>query len=741
MKKALVLLTFVCLLKGLQAQKNFQQAPIQLKRISEPIVLDGKLDEQTWFEGQPAKNFWQYFPKDSVRNDVDTEIYMAYDDKRLYIGAICHSVGNDYIVPSLRRDYRAGGSDNLTFLIDPFLDRTNAFVFGMNPLGVNREALVSNGGRDPGDDWDDSWDNKWQGESYIGDGYWSCELAIPFSTLRFKEGENRWNFNSYRFDTQSNTRSSWNRIPQNQIITSLAFMENMVWEEPLQKPGKNISIIPYITGGYDQNFEEKEDPEYNFNVGGDAKVAITPGLNLDLTFNPDFSQVEVDRQVINLDRFEVFFPERRQFFLENADLFGRFGDSRINPFFSRRIGSAKVYDEEGEEVIISNSIHYGARLSGKLDNNWRIGLLNMQTVSDGEYDLPSYNFTVAALQRKLFSRSNVGLIMVNKQALGNTDSSDLYNPFDRVVGLDYNIASSDNKWLGKVFYQQALTAEDKEQQWAHGAQLEYRIRKFSFQWEHQYVGENFQPEVGFVPRTDFFRISPQARLFFYPSGKITEHGPGLQTTMIWQPGFGKSDHRMELFYNLSFRNTSRLRFTLQHQYTHLFDPFDPTRTDSQELAENTDYNYFSFRAFYNSDGRKPFNFRFEPQIGQFFNGFRATLRGSFNYRYQPFGEIALSYNYSYIDLPEPYATTSLILVGPRIDFTFSKSIFLTAFIQYNSQAENLNINTRFQWRFAPVSDFFLVYTDNFGAYDDNGIDRFGARNRGIVAKLTYWLNL
>lgn len=735
MKKTFLCIACLFFISTILAQKDYSQSPIHLKRVQGPITIDGKLEEKSWFEGQAAKNFWQYFPKDSILNDVATEIYMAYDDRFLYIGAICHSIGPDYIVPSLRRDYRAGGNDNLTFLIDPFQDRTNAFVFGMNPLGVNREALVSNGGRDPRDDWDSSWDNKWKGESYIGDGYWSCELAIPFSTLRFKEGETIWNFNAYRFDTQSNTRSSWNRIPQNQIITSLAFMEKMIWEEPLKKPGKNISVIPYVTGGVNQNFEEGESPDYDFNFGGDAKIGITSGLNLDLTANPDFSQVEVDRQVINLSRFEVFFPERRQFFLENSDLFGRFGESRVNPFFSRRIGSARVEDENGDQFTVSNPILYGARLSGKLDNNWRLGVLNMQTAAEQEYHLPSYNFTVASLQRKLFSRSNIGMVFVNKQALGSTDSSDLYNPYNRVFGLDYNIASSDNRWLGKVYYQQVFTPNEGNEEFATGGRLEYRTRRISVQWQHRYVGDDFDAEVGFVPRTNVFRISPEVRLFFYPGGKLNEHGPGLQTTYVFQPGFGKSDHRIELYWNGSFKNTSRLRFTLQHQYTYLFDSFDPTRSDSEQLPAETEYNYFSFRASYNSDRRKAFNYRIDPQFGQFFNGYQATLRGSFNYRYQPFGEIALSYNYSYIDLPDPYASTSLFLIGPRIDLTFSKSVFLTTFIQYNNQIDNVNVNARFQWRFAPVSDFFLVYTDNFASND------FTVKTRGIIAKLTYWLNI
>ena len=305
---------------------------------------------------------------------------MCYDDANLYIAAKCYSEGSNYIVPSLKRDYRAGGSDNITFLIDPFGDRTNAFVFGINPYGVLREALIANGGSQIRRDWDDSWDAKWRGKAQIYDGYWVGELAIPLKSIRFQEGSQNWRFNSYRFDTQGNENSSWVRIPQNQWIINLAFMGNMIWEEPLKKQRTSISVIPYLAGSSIQDFEEGQTkPDFDWNVGGDAKVSITSGLNLDLTFNPDFSQVEVDRQVTNLSRFEIFFPERRQFFLENADLFQDFGHPFLaRPFFSRRIGIAR---DTATGVHLQNPIQYGARLSGRLDRDTRIGLLNHHLIT------------------------------------------------------------------------------------------------------------------------------------------------------------------------------------------------------------------------------------------------------------------------------------------------------------------------------------------------------------------------
>ncbi len=718
------------------------QPPIFLKETTEEIVIDGELSEEAWYSGTPATNFWENFPSDSVQAEYQTEIYMTYDEEYLYIGAICHSPGDEFIVPSLRRDYSFSDNDNVTFLIDPFQDRTNAFVFGINALGVMREALISNGGQDRGS-WNSSWDNKWRGESKIFGDFWSCEMAIPFSTLRYNKGEQEWFFNCYRNDTQSGTRSSWNRIPQNQIIMSLAYMSPMIWETPLEKTGSNISLIPFLTGSYNHTFMDEvddelvrvqEDPVYDSGIGGDAKIALTPGLNLDLTVNPDFSQVEVDEQQLDLSRFELFFPERRQFFLENADLFGSFGDRRINPFFSRRIGI-------GTDTVTGDRIQIpilaGARLSGKLDNNWRAGLLNMQTRNDDRGG-PGYNYTVAALQRKVFSRSNIRGIFVNKQTFGDLPSDSLdFSRYNRVAGLEYNLASSDNTWYGKTFYQHSFSPDQGPKAYAHGASLEYRVQNFSLRWEHQLVGEGFEAETGFVPRTGYFSISPEAQYFFYPTGSLfNQHGPGLQARVLWQPGFGKADHEYELYWDADLRNTGSLRVTLGNEEVFLFDEFDPTRTDATPLPDSTYYNYWSLRAFYRSDSRKIISYSLRPTAGEYFNGYRYGLGGSLTLRYQPLGSIELNFNYNYIDLPSPYASTGLFLIGPRIDLTFTRSLFLTTFLQYNDQRQNFNVNARLQWRFAPVSDFFLVYTDNY--LTEEG---FAVRNRAIVAKVTYWLNI
>ena len=725
-----------------------ERPSINLKRLQDPIVLDGILDEKSWYSGIPADRFWQNFPIDSVLARGGTEIYMTYDDQTLYVGVKCYSNGEDYIVPTLKRDYSFRNNDNISILFDTYNDQTNAFLFGMNAYGVRREALISNGGRQRGD-FSESWDNKWFGEVKIHGDYWIAEFAIPFKTLRFNSGGQRWRFNCYRNDTQTNEISTWIRIPRNQIIMDLTYMGDMVWEDPLPKTGKNISLIPYAITGVSRDFEDtnQEKADFTWNMGGDAKIAVTSGLNLDLTANPDFSQVEVDRQVTNLSRFELFFPERRQFFLENADLFGSFGNIRTNPFFSRRIG---IIQDTLTDENIANPIYYGARLSGKLNDNFRLGLMNMQTAKNEENGLPGFNHTVMALQQKVFKRSNISFIFVNKQAINGEKDSEIYDPYNRVVGLEYRLASADNRWSGKTYYHQAITPNDEAHKFSHATQIAYIRRKYRLEWAHVFVGNGFDAQLGFIPRKDFLLLSPEFGWFFYPKkGPLSQHTFNLDYRLIFKVGKEDtdflpkndiSDRELELSWDFNFKNTARASLELNNTFVFLFESFDPTRIQEEDvfLEGNTTYNYTSLSANFNSDFRKKFTYRLEPTIGQFFNGFRAGLSGRLSMRFQPYATIGLNYNYNHIRLDAPFKTANLWLIGPRVDITFTKKLFFSSIFQYNNQSDNLGINARFQWRFQPVSDFFIVYTDN---YFTNSFSQFEGRNRALVAKLTYWLNL
>ena len=743
----LLAVTLLCAQSGDPSFENGEQV-IELKKTDEEIILDGILDEKSWFTGREARAFYQNFPTDSTAALGQTEIYMTYDDENLYVGVICHTRGNEFIITSLRRDYSFRASDNISLMFDTFNDRTNAFLFGMNPYGVRREALISGGGRDRGN-FNESWDNKWSGEAKMFEDYWVAEMAIPFKTIRFQENGRQWRFQCYRNDTQFNEITSWIRIPQNNIIMDLAFSGEMRWDQPLKKTGKNISLIPYMAGSVTRDYEDPTELQANTKAsfGADAKISVTPGLNLDLTVNPDFSQVEVDQQVTNLDRFEIFFPERRQFFIENSDLFGSFGGTRVNPFFSRRIGVAQ---DTATGQNIQNKILYGARLSGKINEKLRVGLLNMQTAEQLDNDLPSFNYTVAAAEHRVFSRSNVAFIFVNKQAFKGEEFNGSFTDHNRVAGVEYRLASKDNYWQGKTFYHQAFTTDDKQQKFTHMAQLVYNRRRYRLEWAHLFIGDGYTPEVGFVPRRDIFLISPEFQWNWYPkTNKIAEINAGFDSRLIYKVGkddneiirdFGYNEGNFNGSVEVNFTNTSRFEIGLDYVDLILLRDFDPTRIQNDDvfLAAGSKHNYTRLSVSYSTDARKRLSARFTPSFGGFYNGNRTELAGRITYRYQPFGFVSIDYRYNHIKLPAPFETANLWLVGPRVDLTFSKKLFLTGFFQYNSQLDNLNINTRLQWRFKPVSDFFLVYTDN---YITDPFDQFSSRNRALVAKVSYWLNL
>ncbi len=706
---------------------------IYIRNTHVDITLDGRLQEVFWQDECSTKNFYQYFPDNGKQSTYQSEMYFAFTDDYLYVGIKCHSKHDDYVVPSLRRDWQAGGSDNFTVLFDTFNDGQNSFIFGINPAGVLREGTISNGGTE-GSDFSVAWDNKWKAEVYQGDKFWSAEMRIPFSTLRFKADSKTWRVGAYRFDSQTNEISTLLDTPNNQGITNLAFLKHMVWLDPIAKKNKNVALIPFISGGVLRDKEDLLETEANFNgkVGGDAKIGLTTGLNLDLTINPDFSQVEVDRQVTDLDRFEIFLPERRQFFIENADLFNSFGNSRINPFFSRRIGIAI---DTTTDSSIENSIIAGARVTGKINNDWRVGLINMQTQEDMQNDLPSFNYTVAAVQRKVFSRSSIGLIFVNRDNYTNFES-ETYSDYNRVIGLDYNLATKDNRWSGKAFLHKSFSPDKaSSRDFAHGLELNYIKDILQVGWNHQYVGENYDAEVGFVPRTNFFRINPDARLnFLLNNGTINQHGPRVEYRLFMNTDFERIDERMEFSYSMSFENNTRINLNVNREYTLLTDDFE-LYSDQPVLPAGSDYIYSRVQFDYQSDRRKPFSFQLTPSFGTFFNANIIALRGNVNYRFQPFGSIGIQTNFNRLIVEEPWVTTNLVLIGPRIDITFSKKLFLTTFLQYNNQIDNFNINARFQWRFAPVSDFFIVYTDN---YDTDGLIN---RNKALVAKFSYWFTL
>ncbi len=731
MLKYLLGLCLWCLSYTLFAQTD-KQFTVQL--INETVELDGVLEESFWKNADGPNNFQQYFPSDSILAQNQTNIKMVYDNKTLYIGITVKSVGGDWVIPSLKRDFRASGNDNVNLVFDTFNDGTNAFMFGINPYGVQREVLISGGGLDLRG-FNTAWDVKWKGESHRYDTYYTAELAIPLTSFKFKEGETKWRFQCYRFDQQTNERSVWFNVPQNQLVISLAFMGDMYFEKPLGKSRTPIALIPYINTQSERNFEDQKGNS-KLKVGGDAKVSIGNGMNLDITINPDFSNVEVDDIITNLTRFEVGLPERRQFFVDNSDLFGSFGGSRdANPFFSRRIGIAT----DTADNNIENRIIGGIRLSGKLNEDWRLGFLNIQTDKDEENEIASNNNMMLALQKKVFSRSNVSMFFVNRQAFGDHDFLDRSDDYNRVLGMDYNLASNDNVWYGKFYLHKSFQPDDNEGNFSSGAFLGRNSRRFNFFQDIAYVGEEFQSDLGFIPRTDIFKTASSAEIVFWPTSEtINSYSFEVFPILTWRPGldFKNSDRDLNLSLNVNFQNQSTGSLGFTNSYIYLTSSFDPTNTDGAiELPAFQEYHFNSVTATYQSNRANVFALETEASVGHFFNGERFSFMGKFNLRLQPKALISLALNYDKLSLPQPYSSADLWLISPRFEFTFSKSLFWTTLMQYSNQQDNFGINSRLQWRFAPLSDLFIVYNDNYY------VNQFTPKYRSINLKFTYWLNI
>lgn len=745
------LLTFLlnCLV-ALTVYTQTQEYVVNIKKAISSIEIDGELNETAWQEADIAKDFYQQYPYDTGYALSKTEVRLTYDDNFIYVGVVCYDeIPGDYIIQSLKRDYSFSVGDAFAIFIDPFNDKTNGFAFYVNPAGAQSEGLIAGGGTRG---VTRTWDNKWYSHVTKYDNKWVAEMAIPFKTLRFEEGISKWGVNFGRNDLKRNERSTWRPVPRNFDEASLAFTGKILWDKPPAKTGANISLIPYITGRMSEDFENNSGfeitgdngfkPAIQEILGIDVKVAVTSSLNLDLTINPDFSHVEVDQQQINLTRFSLFFPEKRQFFIENSDLFSQFGFSQIRPFFSRKIG---LYQGQTVPIIA------GARLSGKINKNWRIGLMNIQTASDTAIELQSQNYTIAAVQRQVLGPSYIGAIFVNKQAYGiNADNeySFLSNNFNRVLGLDYNLVTKDNKWIGKVFYHHSFTPEKLSHNSANASFLLYNTRNIFAMWNHEYVGKNYITDVGFVPRNKiynpdsgkfvgqtFWRLEPIFDYKFYPKSSIINfHGPAFYSNDYFDENLKAMDYFIMPHYIINFLNTSEFQIHYHEFYTKLFFDTDVTFTGKEPLTPAGDYYYRTALIKYQSDKRQKFNYFFKINYGSYYMGTSLSYKVELKYRIPPWGNFSLNFSHNKIRLPSPYPNADILLISPKIELTFTKNIFFTTFIQYNTQEENININSRLQWRFKPVSDLFIVYTDNYDPV-------LKVKNRALVVKLTYWLNL
>lgn len=721
---------------GKDASRFQETHQLLLSRATEPVVLDGELNEETWKNADKAGDFWLKWPMDDRKAPKATEVRAAYDDKFLYISAVCFDT-SIYVVQTLKRDVRYFDGDGFAVVIDPVNRKTNGFFFGVSPMNVQAEDLLSGSS----DDMNFSWDNRWFSEVKRYPDRWIVEMAIPFKTLRFEAAATTWGINFIRNDLKANQYHTWTNVPINFNGYDLGYTGSLIWDQAPDPVKTNISLIPFATGSLSHN-DELETPKTkaDLDAGLDAKVALTSSMNLDLTLNPDFSQIEVDVQQTNLTRFSLNYPERRTFFLENADLFGGFGGGPFRPFFSRRIG----LDANGAPMPILA----GARLSGNATKNLRVGVLNMHTKPTDAN--PAQNYTAVALNQRVFSRSLVKGYYTNRQSFLDGEGFDK-NDYGRNAGVELNYSNLAGTFAASGAYNLSDHPQDGLSS-AHHYTVGYFERNFSFFADYISVPTNYHSQMGFVPRLENYDAENDTiiRLGFEhtynntsyvirpKSGNINTHYFGLTNIIDWNPDFTLNERQGEFEYGIEFKNTSELGMAVSNTDVRL--PFATAFTDATPLPPGA-YKYTRVGVGYESDARKPLAVEVEMWYGGFYNGTIQSYQTALTYRVQPWGNFSLSLEQNEIEFAEGYGKASLTLLSQRSEINFSNSLFWITFFQYNTQQNNFNINSRLQWRYLPMSDLYLVYTDNYFTNPMTGTGLLQPRNKAIVFKLNYWLTI
>jgi len=714
---------------------NFQQEyQIHIKKARGPIKLDGELDEKDWTDAETSSPFWRKYPSDNVLPKRQTEVRITYNDQFIYFGFIVHDSGTQ-VVQSLKRDGGHELNDAVGIVLDPINQRTNGFFFVVNAFNTQTDDQLNG----TSNDLTLSWDNKWYSATKRYPDKWVAEIAIPFKTIRYTSDKTLWGINFLRSDLKTNEYSTWTKMPTNFRAFDLGYTGSLIWDAPPPSAGSNIAFIPYITGGITGNKEENEPTKATGNAGFDAKVALSSALNLDLTVNPDFSQIEVDKQVTNLTRFNIFFPERRTFFLENADLFAEYGIPPIRPFYSRRIG----LDDNGNTIPIL----FGARLSGNIARRTRIGIMNMETGSKNGF--AGQNYSAISVSQSVMKRSVVRAYFLNQESFLSEDEKKI-NPlkkYGRNAGTDFNYSNLDGTVSAWAAFHQSFKPGIKSDNLYLDGGFSYSTRKVGLTVDVSEVGTNYYTDMGYIERilnydaardtsirVGFKHLYTQLNYRIIPaSGTGIRQTLGFTNYYVIFPDNKFNEMTQDFIYNMEFRNTSTVTLSGTRDDVQLLYPISFTDKAPLPAARYT-FQYASVN--YVTDNRKVFSFTVGAGGGSFYNGSFRQLKGGITYRKQPHFAFTVEGQYNKLSFPAPYGNTELILIAPRIEISFSTKLFWTTFVQYNTQANNFNINSRFQWRYKPMSDLYVVYTDNY--FTD---PFFKNKNRALVFKLNYWLNL
>ena len=709
-------------------------------RVEAAPLLDGNvLDDPAWAGAPPATGFRQTAPDEGQPASERTEVRVVFTDDTIYFGVVCYDRDPDgIIVTDSRRDSSLADSDSFQLILDTFLDRQNGFVFGTSPSGqeydgqlVNEGAGGSGMGRGgtsfgAGGGFNLNWDGVWRVRTATSDVGWSAEFAIPFRTIRFPAGRAQtWGVNFQRNIRRRNELAYWAPLPRQFDLFRVSLAGQLAGVEAPEGLWRTLQITPYVVGEAVQPAGPgARETTMLGDFGGDIKYGVTSGVALDLTVNTDFAQVEVDQQQINLDRFNLFFPEKRPFFLENAGAFtvansggAAFNDpSQTELFFSRRIGIAP----DGHAIPIVG----GARLSGKVSDTVTVGLLNMQTAASG--GIASNNFGVARVRRDLPNRSSVGGLFVNRQATGELAGQD---DFNRTFGFDGRWGFGQNG-IVSGFAARTETPGRVGEDHAYDVAVDYNAQAWRVRAGYMEMGDNFNPEVGFVRRRGFRRVDGGIFYTWRPDAllKIQELRPHVTFNRFWSydRGFIESSLvHMDNFWEFEDSSVAITAWNVRKESVVESFPISGVPV----LPGSYDWNEASLS--YTSDRSAPVNAGFRFQGSGFFGGTLRSYGPSLGVRYGETLNLLLNWSRNDIDLPAGAVVTNL--VSTQVAWNFSPRVFVQGLLQYNDSDELWSVNLRFGWLQDANTGLFLVYNET------EGLDDFipGGAGRSVILKYSY----
>ena len=696
-----------------QESKILRDLPAQ--RLAEPPQFDGLVNESFWQELNAATDFIQQNPDEGKLSAEKTEVRIGFDDRNLYIGIICFdSQPENIVVTQNRRDAQLDDTDSVLILLDTFDDDQNAFIFGTSPTGIEFDAQVSKAGQRRGGSggparaggsggrggaqrggaaaFNLNWDAVWSVRSQITQRGWESEIIIPFRTLRYKPGADQvWGLNVQRNLRRRNELSFWSPISRAFRFTQVSMAGSLSGLET--RTLRNLKLLPYVLGGFSQDYQRTEDPsKLERDAGLDVKYSLTPGLTLDATVNTDFAQVEVDDEQVNLTRFDLFFPEKRPFFLENSGIF-EFGSPReVEVFFSRRIG----LDEDRNPVPING----GARLSGKI-GPYQIGLLNMQTRAV-DFAAPANNYSVARFSRELPNRSSIGVIGANRQSTTRFGDSGRYN---RTYGADANFGLGEfGNWFN--FIAKTDTPGLSGSDHTYSTRFGYDDSRHQFTLGLLEVGHNFNPEVGFVRRVGFRKPNYFYRYTHYlQDSPIRSVEPHAFIQNWYTLGTNEKESGFEHFHiDSRWQNGGRLGVAWNRNFERLDNPFEVHPGTFIPVGR---YPFDEIIANYRTDPSAPFFVGGNVAVGDFYDGKIRTLNFQGGYRRGRNVTWTGTYIRNFIRLPVGDFNTDLI--GLRFNWSFTPKSFIQTFSQYNSTTNQIGHNIRLALLSTSSTGLFVVF--------------------------------